>query len=1267
MPSIALIGIELLTTVYIGFAATTPIVTGTANPLVARYSASCPSGSSMRVRFKRPADTVYLLTPTQTCNNNTLTFLIAGMRASTQYSIQNMITSSTGTITAGPTLTFTTGAPSEKFVTEQVVVKPGAQTDAQAGIVLQDFVPPASAPPTAPPIFPTATDLNGNLIWYYDPGDSQLVLLARMLPGGNMLIQTGPSQTTLREIDLAWNKIRETNVTTINAQLAAKGFQNILNFNHEAIRLPNGNTAVLANDERLFTNVQGSGTVDVLGDMLLVLDPNFNVVWAWDAFAHMDVTRKAVLGEICYSANVGNFCPPIQLATQANDWLHCNSIFYTASDGNFIVSVRDQDWVIKIDYANGTGTGNVLWRLGNQGDFTMLNTAKVSSPWFSHQHDAEYEPSGGPGVMSLFDNGNARRATNSLEHSRGQALVLNEAQKTADILLNVDVGSYSPKVGSAQRLNNGNYHFLSGAINTGTTTYSQNTEVTPTGSTTGAINYALQAGAATYRSFRISDMYTPTLAQTTPIAKPGANRTANPGLVTLDGSASNDPNGMALTYAWTLTSKPAGSAAVMMNATAVKPTIVTDRAGAYVASLVVSNGAQSSPAATATITTNNLAPVANAGANATATMGSTVGLSGTASSDPNGDPLTYSWLLTSLPGGSAASLMNASTASPSFVADKLGTYGVQLTVTDPLHASATASVTVTVNVQAPVVNAGVNQTVNVATVVALDGSRSMDPNGLALSYQWSLVGSPAGSGAVLQNATSPFATFFADRVGTFTAQLVASNGVLSGTATLLVTTLDVPPVANAGANQAVNMGALVTLDGTGSTDAGGNALTYQWTLAVPDGSAAVLSNAAVMKPTFTADIPGTFTARLVVNDGYFNSSPSAAVIGTAAVPPAANAGPDQTVGPGAVVTLNGAGSTDPNGLVLSYLWSFVTTPSGTSAVLANPTSVTPTFTVDRAASYVVQLVVSNAFASSQPAVVTVTTDNVAAVANAGVNQMVQAGATVTLDGSESTDANGDALIYSWSLIGVPAGSVAVLSTSSSVQPSFVADLVGTYIAQLIVNDGSLNSPAATVTISTSAPPPVADAGPNQTVNVGSAVGLNGNGSHAFGAATLTYQWSFTAMPTGSGAVLSNAPAVNPTFVADRVGTYVLQLIVNDGTQSSAPATVTISTADVPPVADAGAAQTVVTGVTVQLDGSASKAAGGGALTYVWSLLSVPAGSAAALSDPAAIGPTFVADLDGTYVAQLIVSDGVLKSAPATVTVTSGPSSALKTAKKVLRP
>ncbi len=184
-------------------------------------------------------------------------------------------------------------------------------------------------------------------------------------------------------------------------------------------------------------------------------------------------------------------------------------------------------------------------------------------------------------------------------------------------------------------------------------------------------------------------------------------------------------------------------------------------------------------------------------------------------------------------------------------------------------------------------------------------------------------------------------------------------------------------------------------------------------------------------------------------------------------PPVANAGPDLgSLISGTRITLNGSASTDPNGNLLTYSWTFLSKPAGSAAVLANPTSVTPTLTLDRAGDYVVQLIVNDGAVNRAPDSAIISTNNVAPVANAGPDQGGKApGSLVTLDGSASSDADGDPLTYRWSLTAKPLRSAAVLANPTSVTPTLTGDFTGTYMAQLIVNDGTVSSAPNTVNIS----------------------------------------------------------------------------------------------------------------------------------------------------------------------------------------------------------
>lgn len=186
--------------------------------------------------------------------------------------------------------------------------------------------------------------------------------------------------------------------------------------------------------------------------------------------------------------------------------------------------------------------------------------------------------------------------------------------------------------------------------------------------------------------------------------------------------------------------------------------------------------------------------------------------------------------------------------------------------------------------------------------------------------------------------------------------------------------------------------------------------------------------------------------------------------------------------------------------------------------------------------------------------------------------------------------------------------------------------------------------------------PVADAGSDQTVDVGSLVQLNGSNSSDADGDSLSYSWSFSALPADSSAILSSTTVASPTFTADISGSYELSLVVSDGTDSSAADSVTITVAEIvmentPPVANAGADQQVSVNEVVTLSGSGSSDADGDSLSYSWSISSQPASSTASLRRRASDSPTLTPDVAGSYEIQLTVSDGT-DSATDNVTITA---------------
>ena len=282
--------------------------------------------------------------------------------------------------------------------------------------------------------------------------------------------------------------------------------------------------------------------------------------------------------------------------------------------------------------------------------------------------------------------------------------------------------------------------------------------------------------------------------------------------------------------------------------------------------------------------TNHI-PVPNAGSNQTVSVGDTVYLNGTGT-DTDKDTLSFYWRLVTVPTGSKASLVDGQTTRPYFVADVAGTYRVLLLADDGKSSNAQSVVTVTANPKTsantpPVANAGANQTVAVGASVKLNGAASSDANGDALTYAWFFVTRPSGSLASLTGTTTVSPGFTADVAGNYVIGLNVNDGKASSaqsSVTVIATAANTAPVANAGPSQTVLVGTVVSLNGSASSDANGDALTYEWTLTRPTGSSAVLNNSKSMVTSFIADLAGSYTLTLVVNDGKVNSSPSSVVI-----------------------------------------------------------------------------------------------------------------------------------------------------------------------------------------------------------------------------------------------------------------------------------------------------------------------------------------------------------------------------------------------------
>jgi len=299
------------------------------------------------------------------------------------------------------------------------------------------------------------------------------------------------------------------------------------------------------------------------------------------------------------------------------------------------------------------------------------------------------------------------------------------------------------------------------------------------------------------------------------------------------------------------------------------------------------------------------------------------------------------------------------------------------------------------------------------------------------------------------------------------------------------------PVANAGPDQTVNEGAVVTLDGSASRDPGGAALSYAWSQTA--GPAVTLDLTDPVRPSFGAPsvTPGgaTLTFQLVVSDGQQSSEPAVVNVTVMNVnhPPVAEAGADQTVKEGSVVTLDGSASFDPDGESLTYAW---TQTGGPPVSLANAGTAQASFTAPTVGptgvTLTLTLTVSDGIDSADDSVsIVVENVNHAPIAEAGPDQTKTTGDLVRLDGTASSDPDGDALTYSWSQL---SGSPVVLVGADTATPSFTAPTVGrggqTFVFELMVTDGlgvSGTDQVQVVVENVSAPPDCKLARPSRSV------------------------------------------------------------------------------------------------------------------------------------------------------------------------------------------
>lgn len=481
-------------------------VRSTANPQVAAYELTLPVPGTVTVAFGQTTTYGRSTSAQHFGAAQAITLYVAGMLANTTYHLQAKIAYDDGTTVSEPDTVFATGSIPSGYIPSFTVEATNGLTP-QPGVELVDILQGAT------PSIPFATDLQGHVIWTYLFSDRQpasILYPLKLQPNGHFIAFIAPASQTpvvsgpvsssalnvLREFDLAGNTIRQLTMADLNSSLAAAGYDLSLQvFSHDFTVLPNGHILVIANTLKQFTKLSDyPGPISVLGDVVVDLDENFKPVWVWNEFDHLDVNRH-----------------PMSFP----DWTHSNAIAYSPDDGNFLISMRSQSWIVKVDYNNGLGTGYVLWKLGYQGDFALKNGVDPTD-WFYAQHDVNFVSKNTTGnfEIAIMDNGDGRTFPPNVTcdsphapaclYSSVQLMQVNESARTAafDFHQILSPTLYNEFAGDTRVQANGDIEYDLAGVGADSYIY----EVTPTSSPETVWQMHVEKDN-TYRAFRMPSLY----------------------------------------------------------------------------------------------------------------------------------------------------------------------------------------------------------------------------------------------------------------------------------------------------------------------------------------------------------------------------------------------------------------------------------------------------------------------------------------------------------------------------------------------------------------------------------------------------------------------------------------------------------------------------------------------------------------------------------------------------------------------------------------
>lgn len=596
-----------------------------------------------------------------------------------------------------------------------------------------------------------------------------------------------------------------------------------------------------------------------------------------------------------------------------------------------------------------------------------------------------------------------------------------------------------------------------------------------------------------------------------PIANAGKNIYSCDKTLLFDGSASTDPDGDPLSYTWNFGdgSKPAAGMLALHKFTA---------AGTYPVILTVDDGwglenSRHSQSITAVI---NDPPVADAGPNESYCAGEVIIFNASSSKDPENGLLKYHW--------DFGDGTNAEGLNPTKIYKKDGIYQVRLTVQDDsgLPCNTGIAVKSIQIIESPIAMAGPDQEVCTHAPVNFDGTASRDFDGVVNNYFWDFGDGTTGGGATPTHAYKKAGVYRV--VLTITGDL-RSDCDNTNTDELLVTVHDAPfATITCPAVAAVNQS--VTFDGSSSLSTAAPIQTYQWEFG--DGS-----SAAGRSVTHLYSQSGNYLVKLIINTGastICSSSITQKMI-TINDAPIADAGRDQLAGLGQLITLDGSGSKDPDGGLISYIWSL-----GTGATQSG---ITARHRFSTAGRHPVQLTVTdNSYADNNTAVDTVwimVSDPVQPVISPSSSAACP-NEEITFSALDSKMIDGKTVTGMWHF--------GDGQTASGMQVKHRYAKSGDYQVTLVLDDGlSLDNSVTSTTLHYRVNNiPQADAGPDQMVCPGQEVILDASHSFDQDETGWKVEWDF-----GDGGTSSDRIA---RHLYKTTGTYLAKLKITDHSGSA---------------------------------------------------------------------------------------------------------------------